>query len=95
MRRSVVAVSGVLAAVMLFVAAPVADAADGDLIVDGTPYHDLAGCVFFGADDTHSFENNTGNAITLYETADCQGDSSGVLAPGESGTYVAKSAIIG
>ncbi|MFG1797938.1 hypothetical protein [Nocardia sp. NPDC049149] len=93
MRRSVRALPGVLAVVAVLVAAPTAQA-DGSLMVNNRDMGN-AGCVFLGSDDTRTIENNTDSVVTLFPLAGCEGDSSGVLAPGEAGQYTSKSAQIG
>ncbi|QIS10894.1 hypothetical protein [Nocardia arthritidis] len=94
MRRSMYAVP-IGFAVAALVCAPGAHAAGGDLIVNGSPFSDPAGCVFLGADDVYNIQNNTGSVITLYTKAECDGDSTAILSPGDSGSYTAKSALVG
>lgn len=92
---SVRAITGVLAAAAIFAAAPAAQAAVGDLVVDGSTYSNPSGCLFLGPDAVRDIANNTDSVVTLFRDAQCVGDSTGVLAAGQSGSYTAKSAQIG
>ncbi|MEV0031010.1 hypothetical protein [Nocardia sp. NPDC050793] len=87
------ALLGIMAAGLLL-AAPVANAQDDDLVVNGQVIQDLVGCVQV-ADNPEELDvqNNTNRTVGVYTDAQCQGDAAAVLEPGESrsitGSYVA------
>ncbi|MFD0364316.1 hypothetical protein ACFQZZ_22985 [Nocardia sp. GCM10030253] len=95
MRRSVRAVPGVLMITAVIAAAPMATAAQGELIVDDTTYKNPHGCLYLGVDKNRSFTNNTDNTISIYPTTGCLGFATAILPAGESGTYTSKSVQIG
>lgn len=95
MRRSVRAVLGGLSVAAVCAAAPMAVAEGCGLFVGGVNYSERTGCVLLGEDAIRDFQNDSDHVVTIYANASCEGDSTGVLAPRDSGTYTGKSMIIG
>ncbi|WP_431950067.1 hypothetical protein [Nocardia lijiangensis] len=79
------ALFGIVAACTLL-AAPLAHAADGDLVVNGTAIQNPTGCVQItpAESDQVSVQNNTDATVMVYTQADCQGEVTAVVAQGES-----------
>ncbi|TQM25950.1 hypothetical protein [Nocardia bhagyanarayanae] len=78
------ALLGILAAGLLL-AAPAANAQEGDLIVNGTVIQDLVGCVQVADQpDELSVENNTDRVVGVYLDDQCQGDAAAMIEPGET-----------
>lgn len=90
--RTVATVAGALLGGLL-TAAPPATAALGGLVVDGSVYHNPAGCVDVdnGA-QARPVENHTPALVTVFYGRGCQGEITAVIAPSEirtvSGTSI-------
>ncbi|MEV6432126.1 hypothetical protein [Nocardia sp. NPDC051463] len=95
MRRSIRAIPGALAVIAMITFAPTSAAATGTLVVGGYVYTDPAGCLYLGYEQTTTFENNTDRVATIYRTAGCRGDATGILTPGNSGTFTGQSVQVG
>ncbi|WP_431963456.1 hypothetical protein [Nocardia sp. bgisy134] len=80
------ALFGIVAACTLL-AAPLAHAAEGDLVVNGTAIQNPTGCVQITAGtDEVSVQNNTDATVMVHTEVDCQGEVTAVVAQGESVT---------
>ncbi|MCP2290578.1 hypothetical protein [Nocardia amikacinitolerans] len=78
------ALLGITTAGLLF-AAPVANAQQGDLIVNGEVIQDPVGCVQVADNpDELMVENNTDRVVGVYLDNQCQDDTVAELQPGES-----------
>ncbi|WP_405162244.1 hypothetical protein OG203_39030 [Nocardia sp. NBC_01499] len=95
MRRSVRAVLGSLSVAAVCAAAPLAVADGCGLFVGGVNYNGRTGCVLLGEDAIRDFQNDTDSVVTVYADATCEGVSTGVLAPRDSGNFTGKSMVIG
>ncbi|MEU7140692.1 hypothetical protein ABZ942_14670 [Nocardia sp. NPDC046473] len=94
MRRSVRAVVGGLTAVAVCAGAPSAVADGCGLFVNGVNYTGRNGCVLLGDDAIRDFQNDSDSVVTIYADATCQGVSTGVLSPHDSGPFTGKSMIV-
>ncbi|AFU00257.1 hypothetical protein AW168_00100 [Nocardia brasiliensis] len=95
MKRSCSVLLGVLATAGLAAGAPTASAISGTVSINGTPYADPSGCMMVGDGGPMSIENNTEGTVTVFTRADCdEGDVTGVIGAGASGTFPGKSVIV-
>ncbi|MFD6160398.1 hypothetical protein ACFWF7_27805 [Nocardia sp. NPDC060256] len=90
MKHSVRIALGVLSVVAVYVA-PLAGAAEGELLVDGTDYGGQSGCIDLGPNAPRKFKNNSDRTVTLYMNDHCVGAASGIISARGSGTYTASS----
>lgn len=72
---------------------PMAGAAEGELIVDGTDYGGQSGCIDLGPNAPRKFKNNSDRTVTIYMNTHCVGAASGILRGRSSGTYTGSSMV--
>lgn len=78
------ALLGIMAAGLLL-AAPTANAQEGDVIVNGKAIQAPVGCVQVADQpDELSVENNTDKVISVYTDDQCTGDAAAMVDPGET-----------
>ncbi|WP_433663419.1 hypothetical protein ACQPW1_15585 [Nocardia sp. CA-128927] len=90
MKRSIQIALGVLSVVVVYVA-PIAGAAEGELLVDGTDYGGQSGCIDLGPNAPRKFKNNSDRLVTIYMNVHCVGAASGIISARGSGTYTGSS----
>lgn len=93
MKHSVRTTLGMLLLVAVSAAAPIAGAAEGELIVDGTDYGGQSGCIDLGPNAPRKFKNNSDRTVTIYMNVHCVGAASGILRARGSGTYTGSSMV--
>jgi hypothetical protein len=82
MRRVTTLLGTLAAAALLAVAVPTsAQAANGDLIIDGQSHPDPSGC--FDLQDSQ-VDNHTDQPAVVYQGGNCEGDVVEVIQPGQS-----------
>jgi hypothetical protein len=88
MRRAVSNALGVVAAAGFLVlgGSQTAQAATGDLVINGQHYQNPSGC--YPVSGSASIQNNTDARVTLHPDPACSGPENGWISPGGSGTLM-------
>ncbi len=87
MKRGVYVALGVSAIAATIAGGPVAHAAQGSLVVNGTVYREPSGCLQVGGGGAPlAIENHTDAAVTVFYTAGCRGEAGAMLPSGASRT---------